>query len=428
MSLNERAASHRRLISPVNNRYRIYSMDKPRTINSIFVNPYLLNGIVWLFVVLVYQLGWSRLCPPLSFGMQVFMTVSIVVSLALGVYTYHKERLTFRPLKSVSFRHILILCIILWILFAIDCVGSGDIPLLGYLRGNITVSYKEFGVPVLHVVLVNGLSCLVIYCYYAYRSVADKALKRKLMCAILTSYVPFALMFNRGAILSIMLGMFLIWLFSAKRPFRALGIITLSSIGILFAFGMLGNMRMGKNLNDIILKIGKATDDFKKSSIPDEFFWGYLYIATPLANVQNTIDHTTKTMIDTKDLEDMVMYEFTPDIITKRIRGEKDKAYKSHRSNLLTDNLNATSVYGRVFKYMGWSGLWTMFGFILLFIFINMRIVPKDSSWFLPVLITIDEIVVMNLFDNMFIFAGMIPQLLIFVMIYCWVKFMHRPA
>lgn len=415
---------------------------KKRSINTIFASPYILNGVVWLFVLLVYQLGWSNLCPHLSVDMSIFIAVTVFVSIAFGVVGYYKGLIDFVPVRHLSISKMTILLSLLYILFFAE-VAVGGIPLLDYLRGNVdSNTYKEFGLPFVHVIVVNGLSCLIIYAFYGIRSMtyirrkdekddewggeekADKKKKRKLWLLLILCLLPFAMMFNRGAIMSLLVGIFILVMLTTSKPMVM--IIKIIAIGfiIFFGFGWFGNMRMGSKFDNVILTVGGATTEFKNSGIPTEFFWGYLYIATPLANTQNTVERTGAIEGDSEELEDMIFFEFIPEIITKRVKGENSKSYKRHRSILLTDDLNATSVYGRAYKYLGWPGMWLMYAFTLLFIFVNLYIVSKRSKWYVPVVITLDMMMIMNLFDNMYIFMGMVPQLFIFLILYFSEKFL----
>lgn len=399
-------------------------MQTERRYRSLLVNPFFLNGLIWLVVLMVYQLGWSRLCPSLSDGMLFFLISTSVLSILSGVWYFQYHTISFLPLKDFSVKALTRCLIVLWILFIIEIAAAGGSPLLAYLGVGPKVLYDEFGLAGVHVIVVNGLSCVAIYTFYAYRSTQDKVVRKRLLYILCATLLPFILMFNRGGTMTILLGMFLILLLSTSSPVKIIWRAVFVGISILFIFGVMGNMRWkahgssGNHLEKIILQVGKASPEFQKSSIPKEFFWGYLYIATPLGNVQNTINRVKERESDTQDLQDMMLYEFTPEIITKRIKGEDSKETKKHQAILITQSLNATSVYGRVYKFLGWGGMWAMFAFTMLFILINLNIVPKNSKWFLPVLITIDEIIIMNLFDNMFIFMGMIPQLFIFLLIY----------
>ncbi len=70
--------------------------------------------------------------------------------------------------------------------------------------------------------------------------------------------------------------------------------------------------------------------------------------------------------------------------------------------------------------------MWLMFLFILFFIFVNLRIVNKSSKWFVPTVAVVDVIIIMNVFDNMFVFMGAIPQLFILLVIYFTQRSMGR--
>ena len=51
-----------------------------------------------------------------------------------------------------------------------------------------------------------------------------------------------------------------------------------------------------------------------------------------------------------------------------------------------------------------------------------MKLVDRKSQWYLPMFITLDLIVLMNVFDNMFVFMGMVPQVFIILVIYFYGK------
>ncbi|MDE5976467.1 MAG: hypothetical protein K2G69_07955, partial [Muribaculaceae bacterium] len=250
-----------------------------KTASSFIVNPFILNGGVWLLVFLVYQMGWSKLCAPLSTELTLFLILTIAISFAIGILSFRKYGISYSPLKSFSSKAAVLWMIFFYILFAVETVAGGGLPLLGYLSGNITVTYKEFGVPVVHVVLVNGLSCLVLYLYYAYKSFGEKKIRRNLVLLMGIGFIPFVAMFNRGAIISIILGMFIISILASKNTGRTIGKILASFLLIFFLFGLLGNLRSGKQLSKFVMQAGKATKSFYDSPFPDEFFWAYLYMA-----------------------------------------------------------------------------------------------------------------------------------------------------
>lgn len=388
--------------------------------NTAFVNPFFINGFTWLFVLLVYQLRWSTLCPRLSEEMLTFLITTVIISFICGFWVYKKGIIKLRLLDKVRIKSLLLWSLSFYLLFFVEAFAQGGIPLLSYINGSLDISYKEFGLPIVHVLVVNGFSCVILYAFYSYVSIKNNAIRGKhmrlkLFLIITVDMLAFVLMFNRGALLANFTGIFLMMLAVSKRVWLLMLKLTAIGLAILFTFGYMGNMRFGKDRMDAILKIGGITNEFRRSAIPNEFAWAYLYIATPLANTQNTINKSRGVSGDSEDLEKLITYEFTPEIISKRI-GADGNRIKS--AKLIEDNLTVSSVYGRGYNYFGWTSLWMIFGFIMLFGAVNLKIIPQCSNYYFPMIVSLDIIMIMNLFDNMLIFMGLVPQLFAWLILY----------
>lgn len=388
--------------------------------NTAFVNPFFINGFTWLLVFLVYQLRWSALCPRLSEEMLMFLFTTIVISFLCGFWVYKRGVIKPRLLEKVRIKSLVIWSLFFYLLLFVEAFVQGGTPLMSYVNGSLNISYKEFGLPVVHVLVVNGFSCVILYAFYSYVSVKNNAirgkhLRLKLVLLIAVDMFAFILMFNRGALLANFAGIFLMMLAVSKKVWLLILKLTAIGLVILFTFGYMGNMRFGKDRMDAILKIGGITNEFRRSAIPSEFAWAYLYISTPLANTQNTINKNRGVSGDSEDLEKLITYEFTPEIISKRI-GTDGNRIKS--AKLIEDNLTVSSVYGRGYNYFGWASLWMIFGFIMLFATVNIKIIPQHSDYYFPMIVSLDIILIMNLFDNMLIFMGLVPQLFAWLILY----------
>ncbi len=392
---------------PVNNRIRF---------NTAFVNPFFINGFTWLLVLLVYQLRWSTLCPRLSEEMLTFLITTVVISLLCGFLLQKKGFNKFYLLRRVRLKPLWVITTILYILLCIEIIAEGGFPLLSYVTGTRSILYNEFGLPGIHIIVVNCFSAMIIFAYYAYISSQDKMIRKKLRWLVFINFIPYLILFNRAGIIDNLLGVFLMSLLVSKRPILLFVKLIFLGLAILYGFGYMGNLRFGKDKMDMILEVGGITNEFRKSWVPNEFAWGYLYIATPLANTQNTINRTRGIpSVDSENLQNLIEYEFIPGIVSKRLGVEENNRNKA---KLIKDDLIVSSVYGRGYGYMGWMGLWIIYIFILLFILVNTKIININSRFYIPMLITLDIIVVMNLFDNMLIFIGLFPQLLIWILLY----------
>lgn len=381
-------------------------------------NPFILNGVTWICVWLLYNLGWSHLCPPLSPELVFFILSTSLISIIIGIITYKRNLISFKPVDNPNAKPVFLWLIFLYILLLVEIVIVGTVPLIGYATGNVTIQYTEFGLPFIHVIIVNGLSAACIFSFYCYKSTPIKKKKRQFIIACILCLIPFVLIFNRGAIIANIIGILLLSIVTAKKPFKLLLKCIFSLIVLLFAFGLAGNIRFGKSGMDKFTQLAQPTKAFTESHIPNEFLWSYLYIVSPLANTQNTINHSNYGNYDTEDLQNIIIYEMVPQIISKRIAGEQEETNKANRARLVVSSFTVSSLYGRAYNYLGWQGLWLLFVFLLAFIAININLVPKRSKYYFPLIISVDIIVVLNLFDNMLTYMGLIPQVLIFICLY----------
>ncbi len=395
--------------------------DDIKSFNTGFVNPFFLNGATWVLVYLVYQLQWSNLCPKLSDGLQIFLLSTVLISFVIGFIIWKRNSIRFHLLDKVSMKPLLAWSLILYLLLGVEILAQGGFPLLSYMSGSMTVNYKEFGLPVVHVIVVNGFSCLILFIYYSYISLRghsrrDRICRFRLISLLCVDMLAFVVMFNRGALLACLAGIFIMMLAVSRHVWWLMVKLVAIGLLVLFAFGYMGNIRFGKNKMDMILKVGGITEQFRKSSIPNEFAWGYIYIATPLANTQNTINRSRGVSGDSEDLQNLVANEFMPEIFSKRFGEERGK--KMHKATLIEKNLTASSIYGRGYSYFGWGSFWMIFGFLVLFVVVNMKIIPQQSKYYLPMIVTLDIIVVMNLFENMLVFMGLVPQVAVWIAFY----------
>lgn len=200
---------------------------------------------------------------------------------------------------------------------------------------------------------------------------------------VLINFLPFLLCVSRGFILYMLFGFFLIALMSCKKVGKV--ICTLIPIGllILYLFGLMGNMRIDDSEGNIILNIGEAKTEFRDSGIPSEFFWAYLYISSPLGNLQNTIDKTKRFDPETSNWLNLVVNEMLPVTISKRIGLRMTDRGKY----LISDALTVGSTYMGPYTIWGWSGMILVFGAVMSVIAIFSLLVSRKSVLFVPLVV-----------------------------------------
>jgi hypothetical protein len=186
---------------------------------------------------------------------------------------------------------------------------------------------------------------------------------------------------------------------------------------LFYLFGVAGNIRCshqyGRTENitssDIILGIGDAKDSFRESIIPKEFFWAYLYISSPLANLQNTMISDGPADLTVSRLLHFTNFEILPDFASKRIAN----FLEIERINIkqITPALTVGTVYARSYVYLDWLGLALMFSFTMLVSFSYIILLRRDNVFFITGISILNTVILFNIFSNMFYFSGVSFQL-----------------
>lgn len=378
-----------------------------RTYN-IFCNPFYIQSIVWSITFILYSQRWSLLYPPLTSELYSFLIITIILSFMFGYYCQWKRFFCFFPLKKnqIKKEKLKFAIRVLYFILTIEVIVTG-FPMLSYIFGGNT-KYTDFGLPVLHVIVVIGFTIVCLLSYYSYISTNDKMIRRVNMKYIIVSLIPFLLMFNRGALLTCISGMGMMYLMSCKNPLKKIFQMSILSLVILWGFGYLGDLRTDvRNNEHMILEIGQASEEFRKSSIPKEFFWAYLYFTSPLSNCQYTINYMEEPEISINNTGKLVLFSMVPEIISKRISEVYD--IKEEGGLLITNALNVSPYINYGFIYLGWFGMVIMYLFSFFFVMVTISFVSKKSPYYVPIIVSINLIMIMNVFANMFIFMGLVP-------------------
>ena len=372
------------------------------------VNPYYIYILTFLFSMLVYQLGWSTLFPSLKFPLILFLILSIFASFILGFYFQIKRIIEFRPIGyNKRIPTVFYFISILWIL---SFIYNRGVPLLLVLRG-AEYNYTEFGIPTLHVFVVTFTSFFSCYLFHVYISTK----KRKVLIYFLLTMIFPVLLFNRGMLMINIVSCIFIYLQYIKRlSFRKTLPLAFFLILVLYGFGVLGNIRQARPGDDKysskpILSIAEADQDFIESKIPSEFIWSYLYISSPIGNLQHNIDVKNTLDFSPKTLILFLNNEFLFDFISKRI----NSIFGVTREHCLrfADFLTVGSTYSNSYIYLGWIGILIMGIFILFFPLVYLSLLKKKNVLYVTGTSILGSLYLFLIFDNMFAFTGLSFQL-----------------
>ena len=367
-----------------------------------FQNPFYLYIITFSLIIFVYSLGWSDLYPELSYSLLFFFGITFVLSIIGGLYLDKHLDISFKPITN---KHSIGLCTLaIYITYAIEFLYNGGIPII-LIFVDPTYSYIEFGVPTLHPIILTFSSYYTLYLYYLFLS--EK--KRKTLCYMILLLVIPILIFNRAMLIFILASMLFLYLVKNRKvSLKIKGKILIGILLGLFLFGVAGNYRtVLKNDTSYFMKMMEATPAFSESIIPKEYFWGYIYISSPLATFQYTLSQIENKNSD--DFDEFILGSILPDFISKRLASILNVNETSSKYQL-NESLNVGTFYEGAARYLGWFGLILLYVYMFFFIVIYLLLIRK-SPFFLLGLSILSVMICFNSFTNMFTFSGLCFQL-----------------
>jgi oligosaccharide repeat unit polymerase len=371
-------------------------------------NPYAAFAILWAVCLILYSLGWAEIFPPITKDLFVFLLI-LIAFFALTGFFFGKIKV-YNPLAALNLNY-KILLIVNILFYSLNFLYSG-IPLLQGTRND------DFGIPTV-IVLATTLNCFTsLYCFMLFLVHKKKRFILYSLCCL--SF--FILIFSRGNIMFSLTGMFFLWL-NVKRPvltFKKAMAILGSILLLLYLFGVAGNFRSIGDLNaqnpkfdktynsNVILAIGGASDSFKNSIVPDEFFWSYLYITSPLSNLQYNINKNKPTFNAT-GVKYILIDELLFDSISKRIDDLMGRTRL--QADLIIEQLTVCTALVGSYDYAGWGGMILFMSVLWIFPFLYL-IVVKNNPLGIIGISTLCTVFFFSIFDNTFSLTGLTFQLL----------------
>ncbi|WP_044339933.1 hypothetical protein [Rossellomorea aquimaris] len=383
------------------------------------LNPFYVYNLSFSFVIIIYLLGWSELFPKLSIGTILFFISTILLNLLLGRLFNRRIKIVEKNDLTNSKIYTLITLMVICG-YILEFVITKNIPLLSVVL-SIPNNYKDFGVPVFHVLLLTFNCFYATYIFQVY--LANKS-KKYLIEFILLSSLPL-LIFNRGAFLFIVVSCTFIFLIKRNKRISKSLLIKLLLLIFTFSilFGVLGNLRLNNSVSHIVkvdkfstelfLDIGGANEEFRNSIIPKPLFWVYIYTASPLANFQKTINESSTKSFEINEIDNFFISEVLIDSIGKRLIESYN--LPEEKISQIAPSLTVGTVYAKSFIYLNWLGPVLIYILFILFVF-SMTTFLKNNTFTLTGLSLLNTLAIFNTFDNMFSFTGFSFQFFYFVM------------
>ena len=258
------------------------------------LNPAFAYAATWMFVLFIYSLRLSSLLDPLQAA-----TVVLVVGTSLAFIAGwmleslpNYGRLAGAKMNLSALGEVISAARIgrrlrvIWIVFALgisfEVAYFQAIPFLGLLGIGAPISYVEFGIPGFHG-LLNSLfyaGCVVTFA----RILLGSSKRTRLLTMVSIAYP--VLILSRQVLISLLVQYLCIY-FSLRRPsFRIFVRTGILAIATLLMFGYVGDARSGR---DAIIYLAAPTFDYP-DWLPSAFIWVYIYLSSPLNNVNYNID------------------------------------------------------------------------------------------------------------------------------------------
>lgn len=357
-----------------------------------YVNPYILSAVSWLFVIVIYSFGWSDLYPPLSSELLWFMLSTITLTFVLGFFLSYKGAFKYRKIEYNLPQ------IKRWTKFyvvanVLEIIYSRQIPVLAIVQ-RAESGADFYGLPMIHPLIITMGVFLGLYIFHMMMS-TDKKNAIKLIPYFLISFLAVFIIFGRGLMLMTIFGCATIYIMGHQIKFKTIATLTVSGLTVLYLFGVAGDIRIGE-AGVRITAIGEATAKFEKSAIPNEFFWSYLYLSSPLSNLEHNLQTDKIHDVDAEVINKLVLAEIVPEFV-----GNKFESNKKAEPNLIIPALNVSSVYARPYTMAGWIGIWIMFFYIVFYNYLLFAIIKSSSPYFVVAVAVVNILMLGNVFDNM---------------------------
>ncbi|HWA35004.1 MAG TPA: hypothetical protein VG737_12775 [Cyclobacteriaceae bacterium] len=372
------------------------------------INPYFSYVVAFVLALIAYSFGWSELFPALTGPLLVFIGSTILFHIAFSLY-WKKNIRVFRE-TNAGLLHPVWTTLFIYFLWTLDFVNEGGIPLFKILLGQ-PYDYKLFGVPSLHVFTVTFASFFTVHLFSLFISSRERiyfVLYIINLSAALLIYSRAMLIFN------VVASAFVFFLAGYAFSWKRLSVLSLGCILLIYVFGVLGTFRVSAEVKrnydpQIFMDIGGATEGFRNSFFPPEFFWAYVYFSSPLANLQQNINTFNVPPFSVARLGGFVNNEMLLDFISKRINHVAGVVRE--RENVIPKKpFNVSTVYSRSYSYLGWAGIILIAVFVLLFPLAYMKSLPSNSYTVAGVAI-LNTMYVFLFYDNTLRFTGLGLQL-----------------
>jgi oligosaccharide repeat unit polymerase len=318
----------------------------------MLLNPAFLYASTWLFVFALYSLGLSHLLQPLATATTLLVVgSSLAFILGWGIESLPKNGRLALPKFDLEALSLIINSTrvgrrlrMVWIFFGLgvtfEIIYFGGAPGIGLIGIGPEIAYTAFGIPSFH-----GLLNSMFYaaCAVQFSRIILGSSSSVFFLTLISICYPVIGM-SRQILISLLLQYMLIYLSIKPPSFKIFFRIGTLFIIVFMIFGFLGDIRSGR---EQIIYLSSPTFQYPEW-LPSAFIWFYIYICTPLNNVNFNID------IEPNYLPLETIGTFIPSFVREAFMDSVGGG--TQQWNLGTDSFNANSLLQSLLTDFGVAG------------------------------------------------------------------------
>jgi hypothetical protein len=276
-------------------------------------------------------------------------------------------------------------------------------------------NYREFGAPVIDV-LFNTLS--VFFSVVFLQSYLETK-KIRMALYIIIFLIIQVFLFRRSTVVWIVCSSIFLIILHVKRINWYMIITGLILIPVIsFAFGFFGNQRSSLTREMAISNLGMS-QGFQNTGLSHNHYLTYLYISSPLANLQENISDTDRFKGE-GDLKDFLFYCIIPPSITMRL--EEKLQLTPPENKLIAPELITGTCFMTSYRTLGWMGMMIQILFILLYSALILVILNRWNTFYYVTLSLMTTSMGLLIFDNILIRLDIIIMLFIYPVFFHFVN------
>ncbi len=376
-------------------------------------NPIVLFIVTWLSVLFMYSRQYSLILTALNDNTIIYIALTcfiLMLSFSIMRLLFRNVQFSNENIYEVNPYIIKQLKWVLgiWIAFSmIEILYFKGLPLLALLGIGSGV-YTEWGLPSLHGLLNAMIITLSNYMIYLFLKTKDK----KYLYFFLSCLCWPILLVTRQVFMSMVVQATLIYLVTNKIKTHTIFKVILAAFVIVYLFGVIGDLRSEDPESFVVL--AEPSADYP-TWLPSGFLWVYIYIASPLNNINFNIDHYKAFDFNLAP----ILSPFFPSVIRDKFFDVPNQDFQ-----LVKDYFNVSSMFPTFINSFGYWGSIISYFFLgsgLSFVFLKtkQRIVP--AMWVF-VLIVLLHNVMFSIFVDFFTSLVFVFQMVLHLIIGTTIK------